>query len=137
MPRRRPSKAEREPPQALAPGVTLLSLLGLAILCLCTIPAVSKQQRLEREHTRLREHTQALAGDVERLRRELHDDAEQAYLRKKATRALLHQGSGYVLQRDARFGAARVEATGPQTDGEASKDRIPAATAPSHTPPTR
>ena len=104
--RRRPAAAPRDTvgtSDGIPQAVPLLAVLGLAILCLCTIPAMRKQQRLDRDHTRLRQETQAVAGEVERLRRQLRDGAEQAYLRTKATRALQHKGARYVEQRDARY----------------------------------
>jgi len=82
-------------------------MLGLAVLCLCTLPAVRNQQRLEREHARLEQRTQEVVAQVERLRRELRDGEEQAYLRVKATRALLHAGADYIRTRDARLSAGR------------------------------
>ena len=111
MPRPRPpTRRDAGPPQAdrLPGAVSLLAVLGLAILCLCTIPAVRTQQRLDREHAALRASTQALAGEVERLRRELRDGDEQTYLRTRATRALLHNGARYLERRDARYPRAHL-----------------------------
>jgi hypothetical protein len=103
-----PRKAKAPAPasqtrETFPPAVPLLAVLGLAILCLCTIPAIHKQQRLEREHTGLQRRAQAAAAEVERLRRELRDGAEQEYLRTKATRALLYNGMSYIARRDARY----------------------------------
>jgi len=115
MPRRRRKPpvllpVEGTPSAAVPHAVPLLAALGLAVLCLCTLPAVRKQQRLQREHARLEQRTQRAASDVERLRRELRDGAEQAYLRRKATQALLHRGARYVPTRDLRLRSAGPEA---------------------------
>ncbi len=91
----------REP---LPTAVPVLAALGLAILLLCTLPAVRAQQHLAREHARLREETRATAAEVERLRRELRDGTTQHYLRVRATRELLHRGVGYIEARDRRLG---------------------------------
>ncbi len=79
----------------------LLALLGLAVLLLCTLPAVRTQQRLEREHARLKREVHDAQQDVERLRRELRGGAKQSYLRIKATNDLMHKGSLYLPSRDA------------------------------------
>jgi len=108
MPRRRAPRppvlrpAERGPPAPLPHAVPLLAALGLAVLCLCMLPAVRKQQRLERDYARLEQRAHETSAAVERLRRELRDGAEQEYLRIKATRALLHSGAGYLRDRDRR-----------------------------------
>lgn len=101
-------RAPSQPPAGALPhAVPVLALLGLAVLCLCTLPAMRKQQRLEREHARLEQRTQDVTTDVERLRRELRDGAQQGYLRVKATRALLHAGADYIRTRDARLSNSR------------------------------
>ena len=83
------------------PGVVpLLAALGLAVLCLCTLPAVNAQQRLEKRRARLAHQTHEAARVVEGLHRELRDGAAQTYLRTKATRALLHSGATYLQRRD-------------------------------------
>jgi hypothetical protein len=84
--------------------VPLLAGLGLAVLFLCTLPAVRKHQELERDYERLLRQTQAAEAGVQRLSRELRDGPEQAYLRIKATRALLHSGATYLQERDKRLG---------------------------------
>lgn len=100
----RKAAAHGRPTAARVPhAVPVLAVLGLAVLCLCTLPAVRTQQRLEREHTQLEERTQEMAAEVERLRRELRDGTQQGYLRVKATRALLHGGADYIRTRNARL----------------------------------
>ena len=89
---------------ALPSAVPVLAALGLAILLLCTLPAVRAQQHLAREHARLQAETRASAAEVERLRRELRDGRTQHYLRVRATRELLHRGAGYIAERDRRLG---------------------------------
>lgn len=81
----------------------LLAALGLAVLCLCMLPAVRKQQRLQREYVRLEQRTRESTAEVERLRRELRDGSEQAYLRRKATQELLHRGARYLPTRNLRL----------------------------------
>ncbi len=91
----------REP---LPTAVPLLAALGLALLALCTVPAVRSQQRLEREHARLQAQTQDAEAELDRLHRELRDRTPERYVRTRATRDLLHQGARYVEERDRRLG---------------------------------
>ena len=101
--RRNPPVLLPQDPRALSPlpgGVPLLAALGLAVLVLCTLLAVNAQQRLEKRRARLEQRTQEAAEGVERLHRELRDGAAQAYLRTKATRALLHNGAAYLQRRE-------------------------------------
>jgi len=84
--------------------VPLLALLGLAVLVFYTLPAVRRQHRLEREHSRLEQNVRASEGDVERLRRELRGGTQEGYLRTKATRDLMERGAHYVRERDATLG---------------------------------
>lgn len=100
--RPRPPVLLPQGPRAHGPlpgGVPLLAALGLAVLCLCTLPAVNAQQRLEKRRARLEKSTEEAAQRVERLHRELRDGAAQTYLRTKATRALLHNGAAYLRRR--------------------------------------
>ena len=92
------------PRVSLPSAVPLLAALGLAILVLCTWPAVRTQQRLEQEARRLRAETRAAEAEVERLQRELRDGTTQHYLRVRARQELLRRGSRYVEERDERLG---------------------------------
>ena len=87
----------------LPAAVPLLAGLGLALLCVCTLPAVHAQRRLERDHARAARETREAEARVERLRRELGSGAQQRYLRIKAASTLLHRGAGYIEARDARL----------------------------------
>lgn len=89
---------------ALPTAVPVLAALGLAILLLCTLPAVRAQQHLERKHGRLRAETEAAAQEVERLRQELRNGTTQRYLRVRATNELLHRGAHYIETRDRKLG---------------------------------
>ncbi len=82
----------------------LLAALGLTVLVLCTLPAVHAQRQLERDHARVARETREVEERVQRLRRELDRGARQDYLRIKATRTLLHRGSTYIRDRDAKLG---------------------------------
>lgn len=103
--------------QPLPVAVPVLAALGLAILLLCTLPAVRAQQRLEREHARLRAQMRAATAEVERLRRELRDGTTQRYLRIRATRELLHRGGRYIEARDRRLGRGPAGAVASTADG--------------------
>jgi hypothetical protein len=110
---------------ALPRAVVWLATLGLAVLCLCTLPAVGAHQRLVREHARLRQATQEAERRVERLRRELGELGELGesgrpdYLRAKATRALLDRGATYLRDRDLALGR-RVPALAQTAPGRPS-----------------
>lgn len=109
MPRRRtrePRDTEASPSAAAAalPGaVPLLAALGLAILVLCTLPAIHAQRNLERDHARVAKETREAEARVQRLRQELSSGARQRYLRIKATQELLHRGAQYIRERDAKL----------------------------------
>lgn len=118
---RRKQAPARPPAHGLPHAVPLLATLGLAVLCLCTLPAVRKQQRLEREHARLEQRTHEVVAEVERLRRELRDGEQQGYLRVKATRALLHGGADYIRARDARLRGGRPQQKAVSRSGRRDK----------------
>lgn len=126
--RRNPPVLLPQGPRARSPlpgGVPLLAALGLAVLVLCTLPAVNAQQRLEKRRARLEQRTQEAAAGVERLHRELRDGAAQAYLKTKATRALLHNGAAYLERRDR---CLQQQAPAPQpapTPAPQSKPKTP------------
>lgn len=101
--------------ERLPPAVTVLGTLGLAILALCTLPAVRAHQGLVAEHARLRGETRAVAQEVERLRQELRDGQTQRYLRVRATHELLHRGGAYIDARDRRLGRG-AHAPAPEPD---------------------
>jgi hypothetical protein len=88
----------------LPPAVPLLAALGLALLALCTVPAVRSQQRLEREHARLQAETQNAEAELDRLHQELRNGTPERYVRIRATRDLLHHGATYIEERDRRLG---------------------------------
>ncbi len=102
--------------EALPTAVPVLAVLGLALLLLCTLPAVRAQQRLGREHARLRAETRATEAEVERLRREVRDGTTQQHLRIRATRELLHRGGRYIEARDRRLGRGPVEVVAAEAD---------------------
>ena len=92
-------------------AVPLLAALGLAVLVLSAVPAVSSQQRLQREQARLEREAAEIEVQLDGLRRELRDGHARRYLHIKATRALLHRGASYIQERDLRLDAqARARA---------------------------
>ena len=113
-----PRKAAGLPPEqeteqiaaaaGLPAAVPLLAALGLAILVLCTLPAVHAQRHLERDHARVAAETREAEARVQRLRQELSSGARQQYLRIKATQTLLHRGERYIRERDARLKQKRA-----------------------------
>jgi hypothetical protein len=86
------------------PAVPVMAGLGLAVLFFYTLPAVRTQHRVEQDHRRLQRQVRAAEAEIGRLRRELRAGPEQAYLRIKATRDLLHRGTRYLRGRDRRLG---------------------------------
>jgi len=96
--------------RGLPPGVPLLAALGLAVLCLCTLPAMHAQRALERDHSRVLQETREAEQHVERLQRELRSGPAQHYLQIQATRTLLHEGANYIRERDARLARRRRDA---------------------------
>ena len=70
------------------------------VLCLCTIPAVLKQQKLERAQQKLHSETRKAESMVTALHRRYAELTRSDYLLRRARRHLLFQGTTYIARRD-------------------------------------
>lgn len=111
LPELHPATATAAP---LGRAVPLLSLLGLAVLLFCTLPAIGEHQRLLRDHARLTRETQAVEARLSQLRREMRDAQTLGYLRMRAAKRLDWDGQHYLARRDAELAAAAAAAAAAQ-----------------------
>ncbi len=102
----RPSaKPTRRP---LPTAVVLIAVVGLMVLCLCTIPAVLRQQRLARAHERLLEDTRKAESTVTALHRRYGELTRSDYLLRRSRRHLLFQGTTYIARRNKVLSAEQA-----------------------------
>ncbi|MDA1195937.1 MAG: hypothetical protein O2894_12230 [Planctomycetota bacterium] len=98
------------PERGLPATAPLLGALGLAVLALCTLPAVRAQERLDAPRDRL--ETRAVEVEIERLQREVREGTSAHYARTRSTRDLLHRGASYLETRDQRLEQRAAAADG-------------------------
>lgn len=82
-----PAEAPRGRVSAWVPWI---SVLGVAVLGLVTLPATLERRRLDAVHAALREEIRRDEARLERLEHLERDAARSPYLRERALRALLH-----------------------------------------------
>lgn len=80
---------EAAPRGRVSPWVPWISVLGVAVLGLVTLPATLERRRLDAVHASLREEIRRDEARLDRLERLEREASRSPYLRERALRALL------------------------------------------------
>ncbi len=89
-----------EPAQGALPvPVPVLALVGLVVLCFCTIPAVLEHHRLQQRLRGSQEAAQLAQQDLQRRRTKLRAGPHDAFSRIRRLRELRSQGQRYLTER--------------------------------------
>lgn len=93
----------REVPGSIPALVPALALLGLAVLCFYTVPAVMEHRELERRHRSLSHQARQTQAEVETRRRAIREGRRSTFASMKAAAALHAEGAHYIPRRNARL----------------------------------
>ena len=89
-----------EPTQGALPiAVPVLSLVGLAVLCFCTIPAVLEHHRLQGRLQASQTAAQLAQQELQQRRTQLRAGPRDAFSRIRRLRELRSQGQRYLSER--------------------------------------